>query len=95
MADRGGTEIMIVDKKVDLNIYKERDGEDRAAACCVPASKAEEKEPASCCAPSSTCCSNDRVTDASKAVADLDFNEWVSKYHRCPIQITWLLIAEI
>lgn len=85
MAETGRADIMILDKTIDLNIYKERSGEEPAASCCVPASKTEEKkEAASCCVPSTTCCSTERVTDASKAFADLDFNEWVSKYHWCP-----------
>ena len=87
---------MILDKKVDLNIYKERSGQELAAACCVTASKVEgKKEPACCCAPSSTCCSTEHATDASKAVAGLDFNEWVSKYQWCPNPLNWSLIAAI
>jgi hypothetical protein len=76
---------MIVDKKIDLNIYKERDGE---AAALKTEGKAGA---ASCCAPSSACCQNVSEANAEKseetltAVADLDFNEWVSKYHQCPV----------
>lgn len=80
---------MIVDKKIDLNIYKERDGEEPVASCCVPSLKAEPKTVASCCAPSPSCCSTEpgvnteNLKEASKTVADLDFNEWVSEYYLC------------
>jgi hypothetical protein len=80
---------MIVDKKIDLNIYKERHGEQLAASCCVPSLKTKtNEEPASCCAPSSSCCSTEpeanteaKTKETLKKVGDLDFNEWVSKYN--------------
>ena len=74
-------DILIVDKKSDLNIYKERNqsGEE---SCCGTA----ESEPASsCCAPSASCCStsnsakmSSEKADLAKRVANIDFNEWVS-----------------
>jgi hypothetical protein len=69
---------MIVDKKIDLNIYKERNGEDSAASCCTPLSNAEATAPTSCCAPSSSCYSNGI---SLKSAVDIDLNQWVSKYY--------------
>ena len=81
---------MIVDKKIDLNIYKERNGEQPVASCCVPCLKTKmNEEPASCSAPSAPCCSTEaeanteaKTKEVFKKVRDLDFNEWVSKYNR-------------
>jgi hypothetical protein len=75
------SDILILDKKSDLNIYKERN-QGETASCC---GTADEKEPASsCCAPSSSCCSTEKAPskeeELAKRVAKIDFNEWVSKY---------------
>ena len=60
VTDTPGTDIMIVDKKIDLNIYKERNGKAPAASCCVPSAKIDmEAEAITCCAPSSSCCSTE------------------------------------
>jgi arsenite methyltransferase len=76
---------MIVDKKSDLNIYKERvDGESSSSCCATITNKEREKiEASSCCAPSN---GPAKVHDRSKAelanrVASIDFNDWVSKYY--------------
>ena len=78
------TDIVIADKKSDLNIYKERNQGEEEPSCCTTA----EKEPASsCCAPSTSCCSpstsaekmKSEKEDLAKRVANIDFNEWVSK----------------
>lgn len=72
---------MIVDKKSDLNIYKERN-QGAEASCC---GTSDEKEAASsCCAPSASCCSTEKAPskeeELAKRVAKIDFNEWVSKF---------------
>lgn len=90
MADAGRTDIMIVDKKIDLNIYKERQGDEPTASCCVPSVTAGTKtEGESCCVPSSSCCSVEQSTNKGyqtkeplKKVVDLDFNELVSTFCR-------------
>jgi arsenite methyltransferase len=79
---------MIVDKKIDLNIYKEREGQEPAASCCVSSIKVEKEKTQSCCVPSSTYCSTEPVVDAANALADLDFDEWVSKCHQYPMTLT-------
>lgn len=87
---------MIVDKHMDLNIYKERiydvrnDSIGIEEACCdqneVKASSAccalkeEEKKENSCCG-----AGDEKERDAArhrvtKEVESIDFNEWVSKY---------------
>jgi len=74
-------DILIVDKKSDLNIYKERNQGGVESSCCGT----EEKEQASsCCAPAASCCSSAEKSssekeDLAKRVAKIDFNEWVSK----------------
>jgi hypothetical protein len=89
-----------VDKKIDLNIYKERDGKELAASCCVPSLEDQAQTEARSCSAPSSCCStepdaNTRDAKASlKAVADLDFNEWVSKYHRCSPLNDWVMIDQ-
>ena len=83
------TDIMIVDKKSDLNIYKERGQEAEASSCCAPSSDSgAETKTSSCCAPAaseSPCCGSSATKDSTqeaalKKVANIDFNEWVSKY---------------
>jgi hypothetical protein len=76
---------MIVDKKSDLNIYKERDGGESSSSCCatITNNEGEKTEASSCCAPSN---GPAKVDDNSKAelanrVAKIDFNDWVSKYY--------------
>ena len=71
-----------MDKKSDLNIYKERNQAAEESSCC---GTAEQKEVASsCCDPASSCCGTEKAAggkeDLAKRVADIDFNEWVSKY---------------
>jgi arsenite methyltransferase len=83
---------MIVDKKGDLNIYKER-GEE--ADCCGPSKEKSEENAAesSCRGPSDSCCSTSNEWKQSKVskkemadrVKDIDFNEWVSKYIHCTL----------
>ncbi|KAH7356426.1 putative UbiE/COQ5 family methyltransferase [Rhexocercosporidium sp. MPI-PUGE-AT-0058] len=78
----GFGDILIVDKKSDLNIYKERSSSNESGAT---ESKSLES---SCCAPATSCCrpeaSGDSKVDSentmAKRVADIDFNEWVSSY---------------
>jgi arsenite methyltransferase len=80
--------ILIVDKKIDLNIYKERDGDQVASSCCNPTTKETSRSNLKlCCAPTSSCCptmlGNNAIEDVKggqTAVADLDFNEWVVKF---------------
>src|SRR5947208_7101425 len=86
------TGIIIVDKKGDLNIYKER-GEN--ADCCGPSKGKSEKNAAesSCCGSSDSCCSTSNESKQSNVskkemagrVKDIDFNEWVGKYMYCPL----------
>lgn len=83
---------MIVDKKGDLNIYKER-GEE--ADCCGPSKEKSEENAAesSCCGLSDSCCSTSNEWKQSKVskkemadrVKDIDFNEWVSMYIHCTL----------
>jgi hypothetical protein len=80
-------DIMIVDKKSDLNIYKERvDGEPSSSCCATITNKEGEKiATSSCCAPSNGTCKDAKVDDNSKVelanrVANINFNDWVSKY---------------
>ena len=87
-------DIMIVDKKSDLNIYKERvDGESSSSCCATITNKEEEKiAAASCCAPSNGTDKDAKMDKNSKAelanrVANIDFNDWVSKY--CLIFSSW------
>ncbi|KAL2073833.1 hypothetical protein VTL71DRAFT_11159 [Oculimacula yallundae] len=84
LREAGFEGILIVDKKTDLNIYKER----------APASESntageDTKDVGSvCCAPAVACCGtnppdNDKVGSEealAERVADIDFNEWVSSY---------------
>lgn len=74
--------MLIVDKKSDLNIYKERaDSEEKG--CGAPAEG------------SSSCCGT-RIPIAEKDdVANIDFNEWVGKWHYAPccvciVVLTWM-----
>jgi hypothetical protein len=79
---------MIVDKKSDLNIYKERNQGVEASCCGI----SDEREAASsCCAPSASCCSTEKAPlqeELTKRVAKIDFNEWVSKFF-LPSQIVF------
>jgi arsenite methyltransferase len=76
---------LIVDKKSDLNIYKERNHGEEVASCCGTAEKKEPAANSSCCAPAATCCSasSEKVSsekeELAKRVANIDFNEWVSE----------------
>ncbi|KAK0116567.1 hypothetical protein ONS96_012425 [Cadophora gregata f. sp. sojae] len=78
----GFEDVLIVDKKSDLNIYKER-----VPAGEIGTSKAAESG-SSCCAPATSCCGADANTKnesesaeiRAKRVADIDFNEWVSSF---------------
>ncbi|KAF4631942.1 hypothetical protein G7Y89_g6185 [Cudoniella acicularis] len=68
--------ILIVDKKNDLNIYKERlvDKEQGATQSCgVPASS-------SCCGVSHTKGDANSKKESAERIAGLDFNEWVNSY---------------
>lgn len=59
--------MLIVDKKSDLNIYKERaDSEEKG--CGAPA------------AGSSSCCGTRIPITENDDVANIDFNEWVGKW---------------
>jgi arsenite methyltransferase len=85
---------MIVDKKSDLNIYKERvDGESSSSCCATITNKEGEKNAAaSCCAPSDSTDKDAKVDENSKIelakrVAEIDFNDWVSKY--CLMSSPW------
>jgi hypothetical protein len=79
------SDILIVDKKNDLNIYKERNQGSGESSCCGTAEKEETASISSCCAPAASCpttCAEkpglDKA-DLAKRVANIDFNEWVSK----------------
>ena len=82
-------EILIVDKKSDLNIYKERNQGGGESSCCATV---EDKSASSCCAPAASCCSTSTSAekmgsekeDLAKRVANIDFNEWVSKSSPIP-----------
>jgi hypothetical protein len=78
---------MIVDKHMDLNIYKERK-EDGGSSCCEPSESKTDVTPptSSCCAPATSCCSAIEPVETEKEksinrVGLIDFNEWVSKCH--------------
>jgi arsenite methyltransferase len=80
-------DIMIVDKKSDLNIYKERvDGESSSSCCATITNKnGETIEASSCCASSNGTSKNTKVDENSKVelakrVENINFNDWVSKY---------------
>lgn len=64
---------MIVEKKSDLNIYKERAQEEEEGSYCEPKEKA-------------TCCETGEFGSEEKEkverVKGIDFNEWVSKLYR-------------
>jgi len=69
---------MIVDKKSDLNIYKERAQQDEGGdSCCAP------KEAASCCGTAESVSEKEKK-ESAKRVKEIDFNEWVSKSHLIP-----------
>lgn len=75
-------DIMIVDKKMDLNIYKERNGED--VSCCSSTTQAPTAAPetSSCCGSSKVAAPKEETQDEWKErIMKIDFNEWVSKYH--------------
>ncbi|CZR59545.1 related to arsenic methyltransferase Cyt19 [Phialocephala subalpina] len=81
------SEILIVDKKSDLNIYKERGQEESSSSCCETSTSKHKEQASSCCAPATSCCSSttgatkaDDKQDLAKRVANIDFNEWVSSY---------------
>jgi hypothetical protein len=80
-----GSDILIVDKKNDLNIYKERNQGSGESSCCGTAEKEETASISSCCAPAASCPSTSAEetkldkADLAKRVANIDFNEWVSK----------------
>lgn len=74
--------MLIVDKKSDLNIYKERtDAGDKG--CGEPA------------AGSSSCCGTKIPITENDDVANIDFNEWVGECPHvpccsCAIRLTWM-----
>jgi arsenite methyltransferase len=78
---------LIVDKKIDPNIYKERDGAQVASSCCTPSTTETSKSDLKlCCGPTPSCCptmpGNNAIANlkgVQNAVADLDFIEWVGK----------------
>ncbi|KAH7407966.1 putative UbiE/COQ5 family methyltransferase [Cadophora sp. MPI-SDFR-AT-0126] len=76
----GFEDILIVDKKVDLNIYKERVRVSEGATDEMKDSQS------SCCGPVSSSCGSKASDDEktaealAKRVADIDFNEWVSSF---------------
>ncbi|KAH6722607.1 putative UbiE/COQ5 family methyltransferase [Leptodontidium sp. MPI-SDFR-AT-0119] len=82
LREAGFEDILIVDKKSDLNIYKERSSSSEGNAV------ESKNSGSSCCAPATSCCGtgvskngNAASEDTnSKRVADIDFNEWVSSY---------------
>ena len=49
------SDILIVDKKNDLNIYKERNQGSGESSCCGTAEKEETASISSCCAPAASC----------------------------------------
>ncbi|KFX87217.1 hypothetical protein V490_08432, partial [Pseudogymnoascus sp. VKM F-3557] len=64
----GFQDVLIVDKKSDLNIYKERTDAEEKGGCGTPA------------VGSSSCCGTRiPITDKSD-VANIDFNEWVGSF---------------
>lgn len=66
-----GIDVLIVDKKNDLNIYKERDAEEQGASCCL--------SDRVCCGTGSKD-EEAKVKEAGeKRVADIDFNEWAGE----------------
>ena len=76
---------MIVDKHVDLNVYKEgadllnKDelqaggGENMRSLCCEPSNTATSEERARCV--------DGSQEKLSKLIANTDFNEWVGECH--------------
>lgn len=86
--DIRASDIMIVDKKNDLNLYKEdtrkseKDRQTASSACCSSETKPVSVQETS----SSTCCStsNGIGQDVAKKVAQIDFNEWVGKKRPLP-----------
>ncbi|PVH81874.1 putative UbiE/COQ5 family methyltransferase [Cadophora sp. DSE1049] len=76
----GFEDILIMDKKSDLNIYKERVPSSESAA--VEAKDSESP----CCGPITSCCGTKASSEGNaesaetlaKRVADIDFNEWVT-----------------
>jgi SAM-dependent methyltransferase len=88
------TDIMIVDKKSDLNIYKERVYGESSSSCCatITNKNGETIEASSCCAPSNGTSKNTKVDENSKVelakrVENINFNDWVSKY--CLMFSSW------
>jgi len=82
--DAGFEDILIVDKTVDLNIYKETDLFDQAKndiieemrpACCGTGGKKPENKLDSCCG------SDVSREEASSLAITTDFNEWVGSYN--------------
>jgi len=82
--------MLIVDKIVDLNVYKESDlfevdGREGAVdemhpACCgAGGRKAELKDKASSC-----CSTSNSPKQEASVVVDTNFNEWVGKSFPCP-----------
>ncbi|KAF8855484.1 putative UbiE/COQ5 family methyltransferase [Acephala macrosclerotiorum] len=87
LKEAGFDEILIVDKKSDLNIYKERGQEATSSSCCETTTARPKEQNSSCYAPATSCCSTATETakakskeNPAKRVANIDFNEWVSSY---------------
>jgi len=71
---------MIIDKHSDLNIYKERLQDEEEASRCAPNMTAS-----SCCSTAESFESNETSKEeTAKRVADIDFNESVSKLRSNP-----------
>lgn len=75
-------DILIVDAKSDLNVYRHNDGTN--AGCCAPPPAAEKTNGCSSSQKSSGCCGSSSSTKPAQAatVADfdnVDFNEFAGK----------------
>jgi hypothetical protein len=72
--------VVIVDKKSDLNIYKER-GSEEGGGCGESAA--------------SSCCGAKIPISGPDDAANIDFNEWVGEWlhaprRPCAVELTWL-----
>lgn len=93
-------DVVIVDNKADLNIYKELSQDGQSSSCCSTTDSNPDGAVSSCCSTTklqsesgiSSCCTTAKLNEKEEmnerevldAVEKIDFNEWASKL-RCHI----------
>lgn len=96
LKEAGFQDVVIVDKKADLDVYKELSQYGQSSSCCSTTDSNPDRAVSSCCSTTksqsesgtSSCCTTAKLNEKEEmkerevldAVEKIDFNEWASSF---------------